>query len=500
MCVVVIIAILAVLSIWRTAYADGSTITNPPVPQPPSPGTGYGEGGMPYNDNSGYRCRMMPGMGGGGLEGGAFNYTNGHVNGGYVEFDLNEATGTITNYTIKTVIVEWPGYNGTEIQKSSDGGVVNSTEPRPPVGDEQPIPPGPTPSPPDVTEPLITYKNITAFKSITIDQFKSLQKPTVLGGIFLFHAEEVFTMAYDTSFANLYYFATSDAISCNNMTFHLGEGINATVGGIGYVGSDGIKENYRDNSNNTNPDPNPVPPIDQNMAWLNGDNLIGTIYVSGGNLSVTDGLVTVALGDHGFVSFYAFTIIPLFMETLGPEVKDNTLSDMKDAIASGRVGAEIKFGPNGGSQGGSRETGTSYNTVRYDTSLELRPLSYGKDKVELEVSSTVSSGRVFLINIDNSVMDSSVVEDLVVKMDGIPMEVAPDVNTVFSASGSTAQANIVTSTTGLSVAVYVPHFSAHTITVEKISSLDHWTIVLPITLGITVTVAAFILLALKKKK
>jgi len=452
----------------------------PPV-EPPSPGDG---GTVPY-------------PGAGNIFDGNFEYSSGHVEGTYIDFGVNETTGVIRDFTVKTTIVEWPGWNYSDV-------IINGTGSGDPSTGPVPKPPeNPNPEPPNVQEPpqpKITYKNITVFTSIEVGRFAPLQAPTVVGGLFLFHAEEVLLMVYDSPFANMFYAATSGATGNNTITFNVADGFNVTTFSDMLIG---IKNGSRSDGSEPVPYPEPQPNLPWKEAWIASDELSGSLHVENGNISVEGSVITVTLEKGGYASFSAYTILPMFMTVLGPDVKSEDMYDMKNAIADGQVGAEITIGSGGENSATPPSSGgaPTYNTVRYDTSLELRPKSFDGNRIEIEVSSERTGGRVVMVNVEKTVMSVGNLNDVSVKLDGNPVALTADPAGVLSASGTSARAHLVIGSGGATLLVYVPHFSAHTITLEKtVAASTIRTILVPILGAVAVTAAAFGLIARRRKK
>ena len=163
-------------------------------------------------------------------------------------------------------------------------------------------------------------------------------------------------------------------------------------------------------------------------------------------------------------------------------------TEIREGIDGGFVGAEMTITRTGG------RTGSDIVTYLAGMELEMGTVSNGR--MDITIRGNFSTGKVFVLNIDETVLDVSSFDDMVFKLDGEVIEVS-NIHLVLSESGDEAKYCLTVGNDGLRALIYIPHFSEHVVTIESESfiSVPSKTEELPEFLGI-IAIAAGILVVL----
>jgi len=132
-------------------------------------------------------------------------------------------------------------------------------------------------------------------------------------------------------------------------------------------------------------------------------------------------------------------------------------------IGEGSIGAEMTISKEG------REAAA--NTITYLTGMVLEMEKVSAQRVDITVSGDFSEGKIMVLNIDDTVMDISNVDDLVFRFDGEVMELS-NINLMLTEKGDKALYCLTVGNDGLRVLIYIPHFSEHVITIESKSFIS----------------------------
>jgi len=138
------------------------------------------------------------------------------------------------------------------------------------------------------------------------------------------------------------------------------------------------------------------------------------------------------------------------------------------AIEVGNVGASVTVK---GSSDDNGEGSVSYShTYSHGIDVETVP-SIGK--VTVKVSSEISTGKTIVINIDDQILLLSDLREILVLYDGSEIDLADDYADVLNPNNENVPEYLVlVGSAGMQVLVSIPHFSTHTIEVEKLEIVE----------------------------
>ena len=136
---------------------------------------------------------------------------------------------------------------------------------------------------------------------------------------------------------------------------------------------------------------------------------------------------------------------------------------IQTGIGEGSIGAEMTISKEG------REAAA--DTITYLTGMELEMEKVSAQRVDITIRGDFSEGKIMVLNIDDTVIDISNVDDLVFKFDGEVMELS-NINLMLTEKGDEALYCLTVGNDGLRVLIYIPHFSEHVITIESESFIS----------------------------
>ncbi len=141
---------------------------------------------------------------------------------------------------------------------------------------------------------------------------------------------------------------------------------------------------------------------------------------------------------------------------------DENRDEINKAIREQQVGAEISIVKD--------ETGVNYeNHVLIYDGVALYPSDITGEEISLRINGDEkSAGKTIIINLDNKIFDPP--NELVLKYDGENIEMADDLIDVLDPNndGLHAEYLITEGKNGLQIAVSIPHFSEHEITISSV--------------------------------
>jgi eukaryotic-like serine/threonine-protein kinase len=114
------------------------------------------------------------------------------------------------------------------------------------------------------------------------------------------------------------------------------------------------------------------------------------------------------------------------------------------------------------------------NITVYDSNVEITQTKTQNGVVQLIVNGETAKGTVIAIRLDNptSLLQSSIqqLKDLQVTYDGQPLVLAENIGDIFSPSSTNQPlwVGVITEQGVLTLLIYIPHFSEHTITISSI--------------------------------
>ncbi|QLH75036.1 MAG: hypothetical protein HPY73_06015 [Methanomassiliicoccales archaeon] len=191
----------------------------------------------------------------------------------------------------------------------------------------------------------------------------------------------------------------------------------------------------------------------QTIILITGIGIRGSIINQNGSVDIEDtdqGVyinMTAAPNDNLMIRFH-----PMIGERNG---------EMENAVFQGLMGgvlgAELSIS--------SDEDGVDYEDLNYDASIRVKVEEAEHEKVVIEVSSDVHSGRVILVNMDKKIVSGT--GDISVKVDGSDVEVVAIDGVVPSAIASEDDAvSALADADGVvQILIYIPSFSSHDISI-----------------------------------
>ncbi len=174
----------------------------------------------------------------------------------------------------------------------------------------------------------------------------------------------------------------------------------------------------------------------------------GTAKISGNSIYITLGINEFDFGNMKmrggsalFISNYAWHF--------GQELRNKVMN----AIAQGKVGGEMMV------------HGQNSEFMNYTYGFHAQIQAQEKNKVSVKVSSEEHEGKVVIMDINKSSMQYDSQHKIIVKIDGKEIKMTDD-NSVF-AGGTEGKYAVVDNGNYVTVMVYIPHFSEHSVDVES---------------------------------
>ncbi len=131
---------------------------------------------------------------------------------------------------------------------------------------------------------------------------------------------------------------------------------------------------------------------------------------------------------------------------------------IESGIENGTVGAEMTI---------SKDLGKpASNFVSYLPGMEMEMELVSDGRIDITVRGDFSTGKVVILNIDETMLDITNFEDIIVKFDGSEIDYS-NVNVVLAEDGNEPIYCLTMGNDGLRVLIYIPHFSEHVITIES---------------------------------
>ncbi|WP_052309851.1 hypothetical protein [Aciduliprofundum sp. MAR08-339] len=179
------------------------------------------------------------------------------------------------------------------------------------------------------------------------------------------------------------------------------------------------------------------------------------IFVSNGNVSVGENRITVTTGSymdsHG--RRHSTTSV-LFMEPRNLNIPGEMKKMLMREFERGKIGGEMYINAH------------SAEFVNYTSGLEAKLAMRERNHIRIDISAEgVNGSRVIMINIENGTLNLTAHHKLVVKFDGkVINETTPQ--ELFN-GGYEAKYSVVEDNGTMTLLLYVPHFSEHTLDVES---------------------------------
>ncbi len=398
-------------------------------------------------------------------EPGDFDYGHGILSGNYMNFEFNETTGTITDYTVKVTRYEtiYPVIM-YEAQYDITGAYM----------DYRPL----------------AQENLTIFDSMEIGHFTPAGSPGTFADMFLFQGDDVFFQCYDYEGGYSSYLSDDENVT---FTFEVVAGFEVSRFYDWYVEEweESWEEEYRLDLENETIMPGVAEPYwepyyNWDEVWIEGFNTTSSIYIQNGTATIENNIITIELGPEGRVDISTWAEMPYFDYYLGgydaewddnygfvldtdvegiepPSGYDRNIIDT--AVEDGTLaGAGYMFAENGNVQWSDTN---SYS----DPTFQMAFVDVRENLVEIEVDSLIPEGRIVSLNLNEGALDAATINELLVKLDDSPVDAYDTLEELTRLVGGAEPGYYAMfSETGMTIFVYVPHFSTHTITVETVHS------------------------------
>ncbi len=178
--------------------------------------------------------------------------------------------------------------------------------------------------------------------------------------------------------------------------------------------------------------------------------------MSGLDVEITDGIITVELVENSQVMFRATPMEPQYFQTQYQysEGMSYMHQRMNQEIALGRVGAELTI----------RDRGNTSCLLNH-TPVNLNVREAIQNRVVIGVESDMEEGQVVTINLDGETIDLTNPDRIRLRYDGVALERARNIDELF-AGGNRPLCYLLQDNDTVSMAVYIPEFSEHEIIID----------------------------------
>lgn len=440
-------------------------------------------------------------------EPGGFNYSNGTADGTYVDFELDEATGTVSDYTVKFIDYN---YLYPMVYYDDIDGMPGYEEPT------------------EIPEP--EEKIFTLFDSIEVENFVANGHPANFGERFIFLGENVMMDFYDWEYSGAsYQFGTENG----TMTIKVADGLEISENPYYWDLYDWDQEGLDEwedweEGERENIEPMPIDgdfnfSEDDGMAggiavddtvmpedpyfwnweevWLTGDNFTCSIWVDRGTIDINEASNTLTINTYknAWVSFSAWLDMPYMYDYIEEPWFDDLEYDdrglVETAVEEGLLAAVgyLMVDEESGQDWSDADT---FN----DPSFQMEFTNIEDNSFDVEVESYIQEGRIVSINVNEDALDAQDISDLLVFMDDEKIIACDSLEELTEMQdGTEAGYFAVFGETQTTIFVYVPHFSAHTITVQGIiGSIPN--IIVPGVLAIAFIAVAIVAVVHRGKK
>ncbi|MFO7618909.1 MAG: hypothetical protein R6W91_04570 [Thermoplasmata archaeon] len=402
-------------------------------------------------------------------EQGGFDYTDGVANGTYVNFLLDETTGTISDYTTRMV-----DYNFYYPMIYNDG-----------MREEAPgFDAGYMPEP---TEYVVSF-----FETIDFKDFVANGHPGVFGQSLIFMGENVMMTFGDYEYSSMYFqfgeengtvtFAVPDGIEITKMPYYYDlydipeddmigidydygvEGGSASMPAYDYA-YEGYGQLY----------------WSYDQVYLRSGNITCSIWVDRGTIDIAGSMVTVHTYPGAYLSTSSWIEYAWQYQYAEPWFVEEAPSDDRGAI-NGAIENGLMAAVGYLFMG---ESGAQYSDSKAlnDPSFKLEFQNVEQNRFQVEVQSEIKNGRIVTLNVNKDALDAESAKDLKVLLDDQKIRACGSMEELVDLQGGSKSGYyMVSGNSQSSIFVYVPSFSTHVITVGLADGLGG--VVLPMALAV----------------
>ena len=388
----------------------------------------------------------MPEMGG-------FDYVDGVANGTYVDFMLDEATGTITEYTSTIVDYNYfyPMVYGMDDREGDDGNGY--------------FPPEYNPEPTEYT--------VTFFEAIAIDNFAPNGHPIAFRESLVYLGENTMVTLTDYEYSSIYmqFGELNDTV-----TFTVPEGIEISdrphyydlyeIGVDDRIGQDDSESGGSASAGYYGIEAPTESPwyYEWDEAYLTSGNITCTIWVDRGSIEIAGNQITIhtyagaSVSTSSYIEYgWAYQYTEPWFEDVP---SDGDKGALEGAIEDGLVAAVGYLFTN--------EAGNQYNDAKTmnDPSFQLEFMNVERNRFQVQVDSDIETGRIVTLNVNKESLEAENMKEVNVLLDNEDVKACDSMEELVDMQGGTeAGYYMVSGTSQNTIFVYVPHFSTHIITV-----------------------------------
>ncbi len=189
------------------------------------------------------------------------------------------------------------------------------------------------------------------------------------------------------------------------------------------------------------------------VITLNGT--ISGILIFTGNAKIGSNEISITLGTKNYTfgnyEFKGGSVI--FIRTGAWNIPSKIKEKVINAIQQGKMGGEMDI----------NEKANDFINYTYGLHANLKVRE--KNNIQIAVSSENSEGKAIMINVDKSTMNYDEHHNIIVKIDGNKIKMTNE-NDVL-AGGNEGKYAVVDNGNSVTILVYIPHFSSHTLNVES---------------------------------
>jgi hypothetical protein len=387
----------------------------------------------------------MPEMGG-------FDYVDGVANGTYVDFLLDEATGTVTEYTC--TIVDYNYFypmvyaSGESVDGGEGYGYTHEWGKEP-------------------TEYVVNF-----FDTVAIGGFVPNGQPFVFRESLVYLGNNVMVTLTDYEYSSIYmqFGEANDTI-----TFTVPEGIEISdrphyydlyeIGIDERIGQDDMDSGGTASADYYGFNEPPAPwYYGWDEAYLTSGNITCTIWVDRGSIDIVGNQIIISTYPGASVSTSSYIEYGWAYRHNEPWFEDVPTDSGKGALAEaieqGLVAAiGYLFTDSSGARYNDAET-------MNDPSFQLKFMNVERNRFQVQVDSDIETGRIVTLNVNKETLDAENMKEVKVLLDNEGVKACGSMEELVNLQGGTrAGYYMVSGTSQNTIFVYVPHFSTHVITV-----------------------------------
>ncbi len=269
-----------------------------------------------------------------------------------------------------------------------------------------------------------TVNNVTVFTHISCEK-ETVGRTWVAGATFIYMGESLgmntwdrknmsfnvnwkFIHAHDNPVGVLHIVTYGE----DEITYELGEGINATL---------------------------------VNSTIVLSGAVDARLLISNGITNITDSEIKIKTMENGTTSI-------IFVEPTRWHVPEKIKNVVMREIQKGRIGAEMYIGEK------------NEDFINYSYEMKAHIMHREKNHIRLQISSENSEGKVMIMHVEKNMLQYDAEHRIRVRLDGKNITEA-NVDEVMNANE--AKYAVIDDGDSVSIMVYIPHFSEHTIDVES---------------------------------